>query len=165
MAQIDIPAIEDQIKTILDNQNSVSGSPVDLSASLGTRVKKVATLNPSAIPTYAHIYPLVSIWCESKDTENTTILNGVQNGKRNATLRFRVFGFVANNSFDDDLKDEADRDVKYLMENIEEILRSNDDIGALLNGHTVEGVEYFNLEGEETIFKAGILTLEGRVYY
>ena len=157
MAVIDLNGIKNQLRTIFNTANTTTAS-TDLSSGLESRVQQVLTVNPSRIPIQSTWYPYVTVYLDAKDIEEQTINKNQVNGKRRAELDIKIVGAVWNSTVSDETKDDASDDAESLMENIEEILRSNTDIGALVNWSFPTGVTYHNLklEGRSSI-RAGIM--------
>lgn len=162
MAQLDIPGIKTALKTILDAANTTTGSPIDLSQNMSIRVAKVLKVNPAITPIQPTFYPYVSVFASDKDIENKTIGHGGShaNAIRRGDLTLNIVGCVMNPKISNVLEDAAHEDVERLMENIEEILRSNIDIGSTVSWSVPDRVTYHSLVNDEgTVVRGGIMTL------
>lgn len=162
----DLNGIKTQIASILESANTTTASPIDLSSNLTERVKKVLKTNPSMIPPQISYYPFVTCYVVSKSTDQKDIAKDQLNSKKRATVTVEVAGAVLNENFVSHTEDPADEDINYLMENIELTLRSNPSLNSKVTWQITKGVNYYSTPlNEQTHLRAGILTLEGTVYY
>lgn len=164
---IDIPNLKEQIRWILDQNNTTTSSVLDLSAGLTNRVQRVAKLNPEKIPLQATQLPAVTVTTNRKVIEEKTIAVNQLNGKRRAEVYFTIYGLVWNDNFSADIyNDAASDDLELLMENTERILRSYHDLGSTVKWQFPTDVEYFNVKiDEQTHFRVGFLDLKVTVFY
>lgn len=168
MAQVDIDGIKGAIKSILDAANTTTGSPIDLSAGLATRVQRVMTIDPSRIVPQPSFFPFITVVARSKDIEQQTIGH---KGNQTSALRLGVLSVdiiaASYEPFFTNLnEDQGAENTEQLMENIEEILRANVDLNSTCSwAHPVR----LQLDGipwdEEAHLRAGILSLECKVFY
>jgi hypothetical protein len=166
MARCDINSIKGTIASTLDGANTTSASPIDLSADLSTRVKVVMQTNPEKLTPQASIFPLVTVFTDSKDINNTTISATQLIGKRKADLSFKVVGMTWNDQTLDYKKDASDNDLEYLMENIEYVLRSNPTLSGNCSVQYSTGVSYHSAGyDEQSHLRIGILDLKVSVFY
>jgi hypothetical protein len=163
---LNLGTLKSNIQTILEAANTTTGSPVDLSAGLETRVQRVLTVNPSRIPIQASFYPYVTIFIDRKEVELKSISKTQTAGKRLAEIDVKVVGAVWNSTVTDEEADPADNDAEKLMESVEEILRANSDLGGAALWSFPTLITYHNLTLEEDAhIRAGILNLKTSVYY
>ncbi len=160
--------IKENIQTIFETANTTTAA-FDLSTGMSQRVAKILKLNVTRMPVQASYYPFVSVFYEGKSIETATIAQTQQAGRRRAALTFNIVGAVFVDTFGVPDEDPADEDLENLMENVEEILRSNtklnDTSGSVIWSVPTE-VEYATGElEEETIVRVGTLTLEATVFY
>jgi len=168
MAQVDIANIKTQIKSILDSANTTTGTPIDLSNGLDTRVQQVMKINPAKIYSDPGSFPFVSVFADSKTIEQQTM--GHKGNQRSALRRgdlvLNVVCAVQEPLIESVKADEADENVEQLMENIEEILRSNVDLNGSCNWAIPEDVTYQDAPwDEQTIVRGAIMTLNCTVWY
>lgn len=162
---IDLNNLKEQIQTILQTANTTTATR-DLSNGLETRVQRVLKVNPSRIPIQSTWHPFVTIFIDSKDIELTDFANNQLTARRKSTIDVKIVGAVWNSSIVDAELDPADEDCEDLMENIEEIMRSNSTIAGVVTWSYPTSVTYHNANIEEGVhIRAGILNLRGVVYY
>lgn len=162
---VNLNGIKTQLKTILDAANTTTAS-TDLSGSMVNRVSQVLKVNPERLPIQASFYPCVTIFIDQKDIDSATIGYTQLAGKRKGTVSVKIIGAVWNTNFSSVNEDPADEDCEHLMENIEEILRSNHNINSLVTWQVPSGVTYHSGSfDEESNLRAGILTVNGTVFY
>ena len=166
---IDLDALKERVRFILDGANNAAGDPINLSAGLTGGcgvVKSIMKLNPERINIASTQYPWVTIFIDRKDIEERTIAKNQATGKRVADIRLSIIGAVINNSFTSGVEDEGDNDCEHLMENIERILRSYDTIDGLTEWSYPESVEYHSYPlTENNGVRFGQLNLITRVWY
>ena len=163
---INISDIKETIRYVINEANTTTGTPIDLSGSLSTRVKSVLKLNPEAIQLDANIFPYVTVFLSKKDIENKTIARDQATGKRQARLTFTIVGCVWNDLTADYRVDPADEDIEKLMENIEVILRHYSSLNNNCNWQFPTGVTYHTSPvAERSHVRVGIMDLQVTVYY
>lgn len=163
---IGMNAIKTNIKTLLDNQNTALGSPVDLSLGMTRRVQKILKINLERLPIQASFYPAVTIFFDQKNMSQDTIAKTQAIGKRRADVAVKVAGVVYNANLTSNLEDPADEDLEKLMENVEEILRSDPTLVGSATWSQPSDVTYHSGPGgEEAHVRVGILTLNLTVFY
>ena len=163
---IGMNAIKTNIKTILDAQNSVAGSPVDLSSGMTKRVQKILKINLERLPIQASFYPAVTIFFDQKNMNQDTIAKTQATGKRKAEVSVKVAGVVYNANLTSNLEDPADEDLEKLMENIEEILRSDPTlVGSATWSQPTDVTYHSGPGGEEAHVRVGIMNLDLVVFY
>ena len=169
MSQVDLKNIKGAIKSILDTANVAMASPVDLSANMTNRVRKVLTLNVEKIEVQPSFFPCVTCFYKGKQVELYDIGKNQTIGRRKGIIDLTVVGIVwidnmSTSGFE--ITDLADNECEYLMENIEEILRANPTLnGYCLTSHPTS-VTYHNFTfSEDAHMRAGIMNLEIRTHY
>lgn len=154
------------LKSIFDTANTTTGSPIDLSSDMSRRVNTVLTYNPNLIRPEANIFPLVTCFITGKEISDETMGKSQANIKRRATLSVDVVGAVWNDTYNAATDDPADKDIHYLMENIELILRSNEVISGVASWSMPDGVEYYNVVlAEDSHLRSGVIGLKATIYY
>lgn len=162
----DLNGIKTQIASILGDANTTTASPIDLSANMSVRVKKVLKINPNQIPPQISFYPFVTCYVTNKTMESGDMGKDQLNAKRKARITVEVVGGILNDNFATDTEDPADEDINYLMENIELTLRGNPTLNSKVLWQVAGDVSYYSAPlDEQTHLRAGILKLEGTVYY
>jgi hypothetical protein len=165
---LDLNNLKDQIQGIFETANTTTAAR-DLSSGLLKRVQKVLKVNPARIPIQASIYPCVTVFIGKKDIEQKSIGKSQANVKREGRIEVTVVGAVMNTTITSIDEDQADEDCESLMENIEEILRANETLAGTVTWSFPKGVTYHNLaigmKDEEVHLRAGLLTLEAKVFY
>lgn len=164
---VNIPNIKEQIRFILDDNNTTTSSVLDLSSGLSKRVLQVAKINPENLPIQSTKFPAVTVHTSKKTIESRTIAKNQVDGKRRSVLTFTVTGMVWNQNFQSNIfNDPADQDLEALMENIERILRSYHDLNSNVTWQVASDVTYHNAAfDEQTHFRVGFLDIEATVYY
>jgi hypothetical protein len=166
MAQVDIANIKETVRSVLDTANTTTASPLDLSSGLTNRIRSVMKLNPELIKVDAEVFPYVTIFTSKKSIRPQTIAGSQQGGKRRADLTFTVMGVVWNDYSSSITVDPADTDVEKLMENIEDVLRSNDNLAGYASWQIPTDVTYHSAPfDEDTHLRIGIMDLQVTVFY
>lgn len=165
-ARCDLNGIKSQISAILLAANTTTASPIDLSAGMVKRVNKVLKINPQLIPPQISFYPFVTCYVTSKSMEQADLALNQLNSLKKAKIELEIAAGVLNENFSVDTEDPADEDINYLMENIELTLRANATLNSKVLWQISRDVKYYtaNLD-EQTHLRAGILTLEGSIFY
>ncbi len=164
-ARTDLNGIKTAIKTLFDTMNSVAADPIDLSANLTSRVKKVLTVHPDYIRPQASFFPFVTCYVDEKQIDTDQIAGNQLRANRMSDVTINIVGAVYNSNMTDVTKDPADDDINYLMENIELILRSSPDLGGLVKWQKPTGVNYFSTQDLKNHMRFGVLTLKAKVNY
>lgn len=166
MSQAPLTSLKTQIKTILDAANTATAA-VNLSGGSSKVVAKVMKVNPLAFPIQASFYPLVSVYVDSKATRDDGIAKAQATARRKAKVTLNVVGAVWNaNWANSDSVDEASDDCEHIMENIEEILRSNTQLASLCSWQMPSSVDYINAPmGGSAHIRTGVLKLEVTLWY
>ncbi len=162
----DLNGIKTQLAAIMTAANTTTGSPIDLSANLTERVRQVLKVNPNMIPPQISFYPFVTCYVTNKSMEQGEMAKDQLSAKKEAKVTLEVVGGILNENFVTDSEDPADEDINYLMENIELTLRSNPNLNSTVLWQITKEVSYYSAPlNEQTQLRAGILTLEGTVFY
>lgn len=162
---IDLNNLKTQLQTIFSAANTTTASR-DLSNGLETRVQSILTVNPARIPVQSSWYPFVTIYIDSKEITQEGFVKDQVTAKRKSIIDVKVIGAVWNSTVVDNQVDPADDDCESLMENIEEILRSNPTIAGVATWSIPTNVTYHSAPiAEEASLRAGILNLQTTVFY
>jgi hypothetical protein len=167
MPQINIDNIKTQFKTILDTANTTTASPVDLSDGLARRVQRVMKIHPGRIQVQASFIPFVTIWADSVDLEPLDICKNQVTAQREANFTFKVAVacFEPFPASDND-EDQGSENCEKLIENVEQILRSNQDLNSAVKWQFPDRIEFDETQySEETNLRAAIMDLNCRIYY
>lgn len=166
MSVADLNGIKDELKSIFDTANTTTASPIDLSSGMTKRVLKVLTVNPDLIKPQASFYNFVTCYIKDKSIVRDQIAGTQLAAKRESDVSIEIVGAVFNQNFTDVTKDPADNDINLLMENIEQVLRSNPTINGKVKWQGPQNVSYFssNLNQNNNV-RIGILTLSAKVFY
>lgn len=164
--RVGLYTIKENLKTLFNNANTTTASPVDLSSDLSKRVQKVLAVHPAAIPVQASHYPFVSCYIAEKPIKEDQIAKDQLNIKRKSTVSIDIVGGVFNQNLTDLTKDPSDNDINYLMENIELILRSDPTLNGSVTYQRPENCIYYsNMVGSNVHLKIGILRITATVFY
>lgn len=165
-ARVDLAGILENLQTTLDSANTTTASPIDLSSSMSRRVQQVLKVHPLRIPQQASFYPFVTCYVRKKSTETKTIAVDQLSAKRKATVYVDVVGAVWNDAFSTADEDPADKDINYLMENVELAIRGNPNLTASVLWQVAGDIDYYDQRFDEnTHLRAGILSLQATIYY
>ena len=168
MARIPMGTIKSTIKSLLDTANTTTGSPIDLSDGLVNRVQKVLEVNVDRIPIQPSFFPCITMFVESKVVTLQDIAKNMLTGRRKAEVDLKVVGIIwldDINTTNFELKDLADNECEQLMENVEQVLRSDPTIGGKADWSKATDVTYHNVLDEDAHFRTGILNYSISVYY
>lgn len=172
MTQVNYDTIKTNIKSILDTANTTTGSPIDLSQGMNTRVARVMKLNPRRIPIQPSFFPYVTMFVSNKNIKQITLgSRGSQaSALREGILSINIVGCCYEPFFTDINEDQGVENIEKLMENIEEILRTNPTLNytstAWVLTESGMSVQYDDISyDEEAHLRAGILTLDFKVHY
>lgn len=169
MSVIDLDGIKNSVKSILEAANTTTGQPIDLSSGMVKRVNKILTLNPERLPIQPTFFPAITVFYQGKDVDwRDMAVNGL-NARMRARVKAKILGIVwldDMNSANFQYKDLADNECENLMENIEQVLRSDPTLQGKALFSRVTGAEYFNVSlGEDAHFRAGTIDFEITVQY
>lgn len=163
---VDIGNIKETIRYVIGEANTTTGSPIDLSANLSSRVKYVMKVNPEKIRVDGNQLPCVTVFASKKTVKPQTIAKDLAIGKRRADLTMTVVGMVWNDSTTDYREDSADEDVEILMENIEYVLRYYASLNSTVAWQFPTDVTYHTVAyDEQTHMRVGVLDLQVTVFY
>lgn len=163
---VNIGNIKETIRYVLDVANTTTGSPIDLSNDLSSRVKTVMKLNPEQVRQDIGVFPYVTIFASRKSIQPKTIAVNQVSGKRRADLTLSIVGVVWNDYTDDNREDPADEDVEKLMENVEYILRYYATLNNIVNWQFPTDITYHTAAyDEQTHMRIGLMDLQVTVFY
>lgn len=169
MTQVNFDTIKTGLKALLDAANTTTGSPIDLSSGMNTRVARVLKVHPGRIPIQPSHFPYVSMFVSDKAIEQLTVgSRGTQaSSLRRGTLGIQIVGCCYEPFFADVNEDQGAENVEKLMENIEEIVRTTPNLNYTSTAWAnPTRVQYEDVPfDEEAHLRAGILTLEFKVHY
>jgi hypothetical protein len=166
MSQLDLNTIISTVRTNLITANTTSGSPIDLSANLSKRVAQINNYSPAYIEPGRDKMPAIHVWLESKDVVQREVSINQTNGRREATLRMKIAGFVVMDTFQTQNIIKAEEELRTLMENIERVIRSDDQFGNTVDRQRITNVTYFDLPYADSVaFKAAVMDIEARKMY
>lgn len=162
----DLNGIKTQIAALFTAANTTTASPVYLSNGMTTKVNKILKLNPNMIPPQISFYPFVTCYVTKKTVVSASMAKDQLSGQRKAQIEMEVVGGILNQNFSTDTEDPADEDITLLMENIELTLRGSPNLNSTVLWQVPREVSYYSAAiNETTHLRAGILTLEGTVFY
>jgi hypothetical protein len=170
VGRVDLSGIKNAVQNILETANTTTGSPIDLSDSLTHRVQKVLQINVESMPQPQPSYfPFITMFFDSKEVVQQDIAASKLNGRMRGDLDLKVVGFVwvdNMNTANFGKKDLADNECEQLMENIEQVLRSDPSLaGKAINSKT-EAVSYHSYPvSEGAHMRAGVMTFKIRTMY
>lgn len=164
----DIIGIRGEIKSILDTANTTTASPIYLSNNMSRKIQSVYEINPSILTSDFALatYPFVSVYARSKTDINGGIATNQLTASRLADFEFNIAGVIWNDNVTDNLKDEAQDECIYLMENIELILRANDRLSNKVLWQRPSNVNYYSVNyTEDSHMRAGVMTVNCKLQY
>ncbi len=169
MARVALTSLKAAVKNILDTANTTTGSPIDLSDSMAHRVQKVLQVNVEKIPIQPSFFPCITMFYDNKQVELKDIAANLLTGRRMTEIDLKIVGIIWNDNMNTsgfELTDLADNECEQLMENIEQVLRSDPTLAGLaLSSKTIE-VSYHTYQvSEDTHMRAGIMNHRIRVLY
>lgn len=164
---INIPQLKEQIRFVLDENNTTTSTVLNLSAGMSKPVKKVMTLNPEVLRPGADVYPALCIYTDSKDVTPSNIARDQLGTRRQAKVLFNIAGMVWNQNFQSNIYDDpADNDLEKLMENTEKILRHYHTLGGEAKWQFPLDVSYHSAAFDENAhFRIAFMSLECTVFY
>ncbi len=169
MTQVSFDTIKTNIKSILDAANTTTGSPIDLSAGLNTRVARVLKVHPARIPIQPSHFPYVTMYLNRVDIDQVTLGHkGSQaSALRKADVFIDIVGCCYEPFFTDINEDQGDENVERLMQNIEEVLRTTPNLNYTSTAWMTPVSHQFadTTFGEEAHLRAGIFTINFKVHY
>lgn len=169
MARVDMPGIKSAIQTILEGANTTTGSPIDLSDSMTNRVRQVFQVDVEKIPIQPSMYPCITMFYDRKAVALQDISRTMLEGKRRADIDLKVVGICwidDINTANYQYKDLADNECERLMENIEQVLRSDPTLGGKALWSAATDVTYHTykvMEGSH--FRTGLMNFKITVFY
>jgi hypothetical protein len=163
---IDLNAITDTIKSILDAANTTTALPLDLSKNLTSRVQRISKLNPAKIPLQASLFPLVTMYYDNKEITQDSIAKNQVTAARKAIVNLKIVACVWNSSVSTYDEDSAEEEVEVLTENIETILRSNETLSNKVSWCIPTNIQYFtNVIDENTHIRTSETDLKMVIFY
>jgi hypothetical protein len=166
---VDLNGLKTNIKSILDGANTTTGSPIDLSANMTTRIKQILSIDVKKIPIQPSFFPCVTMFFGAKQISLQDISNNLLTGRRRAKIDMSVVGLVwidNMSSANFELKDLADNECENLMENVEHVLRLDATLGGLALHCYPNTVTYHNFPiSEDANMRAGIMNFQITVQY
>jgi len=163
---LNINDIRDKIQTVLNDANTTTASPVDLSSGLYERINKVCKFNPSDIEPQTSWFPCVSIHIDSKEITPAGIAVNQLISSRKATLSFKIIGMIYYNLVSNPEDNLPEEEITTLMENIELILKSNATLDGLVLYQVPTGVDYWTQPYSDTdMLRVGEMSLEAVMHY
>jgi hypothetical protein len=169
MTQISLDTLKTNIKSILDAANTTTGSPIDLSSGLNTRVSRVLKVHPARIPIQPSFFPYIASYVSKINVEQVTMGNrGSQaSALRMALVEIAIVGVCYEPFFTDINEDQGEENVERLMQNVEEILRSNPSLNHTSTTWVIpKNHEFIDTEYTESAhLRAGIFTIQAKVHY
>jgi hypothetical protein len=124
VARADLGGIKSAVQSILETANTTTGSPIDLSDSMASRVRQVLQINVEIMPPpQPSFYPCITMFYDGKQVELQDIAGSMLTGRRKAELDLKIVGIVwvdNMNTANFQYKDLADNECEQLMENIVE---------------------------------------------
>lgn len=165
---LDIDSIKSDILTILEQANTTTASPVDLSQNLvNRRVVGFYKQNPERINAQLSQYPAVFVFVTGKEIELKGMVKNQMTAKREAKLELHIAGVLWNSLTPDEKADPADKDLEILMENIELTMRAYPDINGTITWQQPKGGVTYHTLGydEQTHMRAGLITFEVKQFY
>ncbi len=168
MSVIDMNGLKTGLKSTLDTANTAGGSPIDLSNGMASRVKQILMLNVEKIPLQPSFYPCVTMFFKGKQIKADTIAKDQLVGKRMATVDMTLVGIVWVDTMgaNFEYKDVADNECELLMENVEQVLRSDPTIGGRVMWQIPTNVDYHNFSNDEGAhLRVGVMNLQAKVLY
>lgn len=164
--RVALNTIKSNLKTLFNNANTTTASPIDLSSDLTQRVRKVLAVHPEFIPIQASHYPMVTCYINDKPIRSDDIAKDQLNAKRESRISIHIVGGVFNMNVLDITKDPADEDINYLMENIELILRSDPNLSnSVLYQKPTSCKYYSSMLGSNAHLRIGVLEVEALIFY
>lgn len=169
MARVALTSIKSSIQSALETANTTTGSPIDLSDSLTSRVQKVLQINVDRIPIQPSFYPCITMFYDGKAISLQDIAGSLLTGRRRAEIDLKVVGIVwidNMNTANFEYKDLADNECEQLMENIEQVLRNDPTLGGNALWSKSTDVTYHSYQvSEDAHMRAGILNHRITVQY
>jgi hypothetical protein len=163
---VDLNNILEQIQYALEQANTTTGLPIDLSANLTNRVRAIHKINPASIEPDLSQYPAVTVWIERKDVEFMDISVNQTKGRRKATIDVKVAGIVYLDNYGTRDEHKASLERNILMENIERVLRGYDTFSSSVDKQRLTDSLLFDVPySDQTNLKAGVLSFDAVKIY
>ena len=163
---VNLTEIKNSLKTILTAANTTTGSPIDLSLNLQDRVESVMTYNPDRFLTQPSLYPFVTVYIEDKEVEQITFAKNQTMAKRRGRTALTVACGTWRSTVNDNVIDDSDDELELLMENVEQIIRSNHTANSYTSWIMPIRATYHNANfGEESHLRVGIIEFELSNFY
>ena len=164
--QLNLNQIKENVQTFLQDANTATADAY-LSESMVTPVQSILKTNPERIRPDATDFPFITVFITGKNIEKQDMSRNDAIGKRWGTVQLRLVAGVWNDSYKNRDEDPADNEIEYLMENIELVLRNQDNF--LAGNTTIQtpgNVEYFtHMMEEENHLRVGVMDYEVKLLY
>jgi len=150
MAVIDYEDKLDKIYNMFNNANA-TGASYELFTNMDKPIQRIVKGNPANIPNQVTHYPAIYINLNSKETEFSDIMKS--GGRYKCEINWDVYGFV----FKAPGSNNSDQQVRYLAENIEEVVRRNITLSGLSDNlyNFIDTTEFAGLE-EDGIYLSAV---------
>ncbi len=169
MARVALGSIKTSTQSILNTANTTTGSPIDLSDSLTTRIQQVLQINVERIPIQPSFYPCITMFYDNKGVTIQDIAKDMLTSRRRGEIDLKIVGLVwidNMNTSNFQYKDLADNECEQLMENIEQVLRSDPTLGGNCLWSKTTDVSYHSYQvSEDSHMRAGIMNHKITVQY
>ncbi len=169
MARVPLTSLKSSVQSILETANTTTGSPIDLSDGLVSRVQKVLQINVERIPIQPSFYPCITMFYDGKQVTLQDIAGSMLTGRRRAEIDLKIVGIVwidNMNTANFEYKDLADNECEQLMENIEQVLRTDPTLGGnALWSKTTDISFHSYVISEEAHMRAGIMNYKITAQY
>lgn len=163
----DLNGLKERIRTILSDANTTTAT-YPLSANMDSSVKLIGKYNPDMVFTQVSQFPSIHIYPDSKTLDLATIARDQLNANRQGVLKMNIMGACSHFNIDNLNEDKGQKNVEFLMENIELNLRAEPTFQGFtgVRWHFPSDVQYGVAAFEEdTYFRVGILTLDINLFY
>ena len=163
---VPINELKEQIRFVLSEANTTTGSPIDVSENLAKRVQLISKVNPEKIMMQGHELPALTIYTSRKTVDPATISQNLAIGKRKGKVTLTLAGLVWIPYTSNTVEDPADEDLEVLMENAERVLRSFPTLADNANWHFPTDVTYHSAAfDEQSHYRIGLMDIDVTVLY
>lgn len=149
MTVVGYQTVLDNIVTLLNNAKATT-----LSTNLTTAVQQVIKGDPNNIPVQANMYPTVFVYLTKKDEDWVTLGGAL----KQTVLTFEIYALVLLTG----TSDSSDQEVRYLSDNIENLLRANSDLQGTVDFCNPSECSFERAFKEGTYLSCAVITLEVR---
>lgn len=161
---IDYKTKLDAIQSQLKAANTTTAA-WPLSKNMKDKVLLVTQSNPNYLIGQASKFPAISLILDNDEKEFAEIGRTSTGTKKYSTLNVKVIGMLWDDKFASEEYESCDREIHYLLENIEQVLRADQTLGNACLFSYPTSVKFYDILDEQSHFRAGVMDFKVKSLY